>query len=396
MSTTASIEELILVNMSTWKRRHLSHYKNGFRENLCCGDKFIRCLTTSPEKGRYNQHGYVIVGPFGEELGSILWDERGYTTGFRVNEIGIKRAKLKLDKCNAEIERKMRKYEAEELDYMKEHLSKMCGCSKEEITIERIIPGLNFNDNCSIIFRGPQIEGKSNFLGCVEWDHNGKFIDFEPAEDTIMAIRRFYKARERALMERARNKSVNRTVEQKQERKISLGKELVGFIKCYVKEIAVTVALIIAISSSVHFFQGQLNPDYTNDSYNAGYQVVSIETHRTEDNQHYWYDYWDIAERYDDSYDFDSWVYGVFDNVGWNQESKIECMNEVFEKLAANDITVYSSFVDYCESKGVCVEKDGKLVVDTKAYREFVENYMRQLNEGTVDKSAEKKSGFRI
>lgn len=396
MSSTVSMDDIISVNMSTWKRRHLSHYKNGFRETLCCGDKFIRCVTTSPEKGRYNKHGYVIVGPFGEELGSILWDERGYTTGFRVNEIGLKRAKLKLDKTNADIERKMHQYEVEELDYMREHLSKMCGCKKEAITIERIVPGLNFNDNCSIIFRGPQIEGKSNFLGCVEWDHNGKFIDFEPAEKNIMAIRQFYIARERAAMERARNKSVNRTVQQKEEREISLGKELVGFIKSHVKEIAITTALLITLSSSINFFKAELNRDFINPAYEAGYQVVNVETHRTDDNQNFWYDYWDIAARYDDSYDFDSWVYGVYDNVGWNQESKIDCMNEVFQRLAANDITEYSSFVEYCEAKGLCKEKDGKLVVDARAYREFIRNYMTQLNGESLDNEEEKNSIFRI
>ena len=396
MGNAVSVEELISVNMSTWKRRHLSHYKNGFREELGCGDKYIRCVTTSPEKGRYNKHGYVIMGPFGEELGAILWDERGNCSGFRVNEIGFQRAKLKLDKLYTDIERKMHKYEVEELDYMIEHLSKLCGCRKQDITIERIVPGLNFNDNCSITFRGPQIEGKSNFLGCVEWDNNGKFIDFEPADKNIMAIRQYYKSRERAAMERARTKSVNRTVQQQEERQVSLGKELAGFIKSHVKELAVVTALVIALSSSVNFFKGEINKDYANPDYEAGYKIVSVETHRTQDNQNYWYDYWDIAGGYDYSYDFDSWVYGVYDNVGWNQESKIDCMNEVFDKLEANGVTEYSSFVEYCESKGLCKEKDGKLVVDAKAYREFVKDYMLKLNSGSLEEVEDKKSGFRI
>ena len=151
-----------------------------------------------------------------------------------------------------------------------------------------------------------------------------------------------------------------------------------------------------ALASSVVSMGNALNPDYVNDSYNAGYQAVSYETHRTQDNQGYWYDYHDIAARYDEQYDFDSWVYGTYKNVGWNQQSKLSCMDEVFDALEDRGITEYDSFLEYCDAKGVCIEKDGKLVIDTKEFRKLTEDYMRQLNAGTVENVEDKKSGFRI
>lgn len=386
-------EEYVLNQLNDWKRRHLSYYKQGFARTLEIGDKRIRCMSSNPGDGKF---GFVLMGPFNTELGSIYWNLRGETRGFSVNEAGCRRVKAKLDSINKKIDKEMREWLDENLEYMKSHLAKLCGCNKKDITIERIVPGYNFNDNCSIIFRGPQIEGRDNYLGDVQWDQNGNFLDFEPDDENIMEIRRFYKTREKAIMERARNKSVNRTVEQQKEREISLGKELVGFITSHVKEIAVTAAIFIALTSSVNFFKAELNPDYINDAYNAGYHAVSVETHRTQDNQNYWYDYHDIAARYDESYDFDSWVYGTYKNVGWNEESRLDCMDEVFDALEDRGITAYDSFLEYCEAKGVCKEKNGKTVIDTKEYRELVEDYMRSINGGSLENTDEKKSGFRI
>ena len=397
MSNTALKDEIVSVNMATWKNRHYSHFKNGFVQTLGCGDKLVRLRKTSPKNRRYPYNGYVVVGPFEEELGYILWDEDGYTSGFQVNEIALKRAKIKLEKVYTKIDKEMRDWEAENLDYMYEHLAKMCGCRPDEIHHEKIAPWYNFNDNCAIIFRGPKVEGAGSFLGAVQWDAEGNFYDFKPQDKNIMEIRKYYQARDKALMERARNKSVNRTVQQKQEREISLGKELAGFIIRHAKHIAVGVALFVALSAGINEFKTTiLNPDYENTAYEAGYHAVSMETHRTQDNQGYWYDYWDIARSYDDSYDFDSWVYGTYNNVGWNTSSKLDCMDELFSKLCASGVTEYHSFLEYCESKGVCVEKNGKLVVDTSEYRKLVEDYMRSINEDTVEQTAAKESGFRI
>ena len=103
--------------------------------------------------------------------------------------------------------------------------------------------------------------------------------------------------------------------------------------------------------------------------------------------------------RYDEKYDFDSWIYGTYKNVGWNQESKISCMDEVFDALEDRGITEYDSFLEYCDAKGVCVEKNGKLVIDTGKFSKVTEEYMNDLNSGEKevdDTLSNESSGFRI
>ncbi len=294
---------------------------------------------------------------------------------------------------DSRITREMNSWSKSEYQYIVTHLAKLCTCNAKYISCIQIYPGDKPGYDCGFVFFGPVINGKDTMLGEIRWDRRGRCTDFIPYEDTIMEVRT-YLARRRA--EKARAKSVNRSLEQSKEREVSLGKELAGFIKTHVKEIFATACLIAAISSSVVSMGNALNPDYVNDSYNAGYQAVNYETHRTNDNQGYWYDYSDIAARYDESYDFDSWVYGTYKNVGWNQSSKLDCMDEVFDALEDRGITEYDSFLEYCESKGVCVEKKGKMTIDTKEFSKLTEDYMRSLNEGTLDNTEEKKSGFRI
>lgn len=291
------------------------------------------------------------------------------------------------------ITKEMNEWSHAEYQYIVVHLAKLCTCNSKYISCIPIYPGDKPGYDCGFVFFGPRINGKDTMLGEIRWDSRGRCTDFIPYEDTILEVRN-YIARRRA--ERARQKSVNRSLEQAQEREVSLGKELVGFIKTHVKEIAATACLVAALASSVVSMGNALNPDYINDSYNAGYQAVSYETHRTQDNQGYWYDYYDIAGRYDEQYDFDSWVYGTYKNVGWNQESRLSCMDEVFDALEDRGITEYDSFLEYCEAKGVCIEKKGKVVIDTKEFCKLTEDYMRQLNAGTVEKTEDKKSGFRI
>ena len=69
-------------------------------------------------------------------------------------------------------------------------------------------------------------------------------------------------------------------------------------------------------------------------------------------------------------------------------------MDKVFDALEDRGITEYDSFLEYCEAKGVCIEKDGKLVIDTKEFSELTEDYMRQLNKGNDNK--DKKSGLKV
>ena len=54
-------------------------------------------------------------------------------------------------------------------------------------------------------------------------------------------------------------------------------------------------------------YTGKRVYDPLTDTYSTGYWI--------KDNQGYWYDYHDIAGRYDEQYDFDSWVYGTFSSA---------------------------------------------------------------------------------
>lgn len=122
--------------------------------------------------------------------------------------------------------------------------------------------------------------------------------------------------------------------------------------------------------------------DTSNVSFDAGYHAVAEETHRTSDNQGYWYDYYDIARSFDaETMDFDAFVYGNYKQVGWNTESKLDCMDELFYQFNLCGITDCTSFLSYCEGKGVCKEVDGKMQVDTKAYEKAVREYLASLNE---------------
>ena len=132
----------------------------------------------------------------------------------------------------------------------------------------------------------------------------------------------------------------------------------------------------------------------TNVSVDYGEDAVSVGTHPASDPGKYWYDYREIALEYDaKSMDFDSFVYGAFRRIGWNESSALECMDHLFSQLHSCGYTDYSSFASYCASKGACREVDGRLVVDTDKYRDLVREYIQSLN--SVEKQQEDVNGFR-
>lgn len=196
--------------------------------------------------------------------------------------------------------------------------------------------------------------------------------------------------------ELARKKSVNRTREQAQQREREYEKSIYrkgrreGYTsgaKNGLKKGFITGAIVAIIACS-GFTMGKdalvsrFGSDYSNPSVTAGYQVVGAETHRTDDMQNYWYDYYDIARGFDaETMDFDSFVYGNYRRVGWNESSRLSCMDELFYQFHSLGLTDFNSFVAYCEDKGVCKEVDGKLEVNTKAYENAVRAYIASLNE---------------
>lgn len=213
---------------------------------------------------------------------------------------------------------------------------------------------------------------------------------------------------DRDSYEYSRLKSVNRSQEQEQLRQIVYSKKdmrdarresFAKGAKAGLKRGFATGA-IIAILAYSGFSLGKnaimtaINTNYDNPSVDAGYHAVSEETFRTQDNQGYWYSYYDIAKSYDaDTMDFDAFVYGNYKNVGWNEASKLSCMDELFRQFNMCGITDCSSFLSYCEGKGVCKEVDGQMQVDTKAYESAVRDYLASLNE--VQELEDNIDGFR-
>lgn len=257
------------------------------------------------------------------------------------------------------------------------YLAQQCTCSTKYISCIEVDPRIKPGYDPGFVFFGPN----DVMLGEIRWNRRGECTDFLEYKDNILEVRQMI-ARKRA--ERARAKSVNSSLQEAKfrERPYRTGmQELAYFVKRNVKEVVATAAFVAVMATSIISMNNMLHPSYINDSYNSGYQAVNIETHRTNDNSGYWYDYSDIAGRYDpETMDFDSYVYGTYKNVGWNQESRIDCMENLFYQFKLEGHTYYSSFKDYCIAKGACKERNGVTVIDTAKFCDIMEEYMESLN----------------
>ncbi len=152
-----------------------------------------------------------------------------------------------------------------------------------------------------------------------------------------------------------------------------------GFIAGAIATILLSGTLVLGYNG-VKGFVEDINT--SNVSVEYGYNAVRSGTRPAQEPGAYWYDYYDIASEYDsENMDFDSFVYGAFNKIGWNKSSTLNCMNHLFSDLHQLGYTEYSSFDSYCSAKGACKVVDGKLVVDTDKYKEIIIDYIQTLNE---------------
>lgn len=268
-----------------------------------------------------------------------------------------------------------KEYYSEVVNYLAQQLN----CSTNRISSREYSPTINPNYDAGFVFVGPN----NTKLAEIRWRKSGRCTGLFEYSDNIEEERQKIVINN---VRRAREKSVQESIDRgKRTNAIPYRKgtqEYANAVKRQVSKAIVTVASIAMIAGGVIGIYNITHPDYINDSYNSGYQAVNIETHRTSDNENYWYDYGDIAERYDpETMDFDSYVYGAYRNVGWDQQSRIDCMESLFRQLNIQGITNYSSFLDYCVAKGAVVEKGGDLTIDTRTFSDVMEEYMRELNE---------------
>lgn len=75
---------------------------------------------------------------------------------------------------------------------------------------------------------------------------------------------------------------------------------------------------------------------------------------------------------YEDSKDYDSYIYQLYTIAGWNSESKIDVLDLFLESSG-------TTFDEYLTKRGFTKEENGKIVIDYKAYEKAAENYVNTL-----------------
>ncbi len=147
-----------------------------------------------------------------------------------------------------------------------------------------------------------------------------------------------------------------------------------GFIRGALAGFAVISALTFGYNGIVkltHKYPVNISFETATESYHKNSNITS-------DNKGYWVDFDKVARSYNpEEMDIDSFLYGVFCglcNVG--EETRLEDMNTLVHHLYMSNKTEYSSFVLYCEARGLCYEEDGKLKIDVDKYKKALRDYM--------------------
>lgn len=119
--------------------------------------------------------------------------------------------------------------------------------------------------------------------------------------------------------------------------------------KARLKLLAVAVALVTSVAvSCVPGAIKTVSDNWTVNKLMTSFhsEYVKPETHRTDDNQHFFYDYDDIAKHLEEYGDFDEAVYLLNRDIGYYQTGQVLKW------------TPYDSFTGYLEAKGYKDEED--------------------------------------
>lgn len=119
--------------------------------------------------------------------------------------------------------------------------------------------------------------------------------------------------------------------------------------KARLKVLAASVAVVTTVAVScvpgaIKTVSDNWTVNKMMNSFHAEY--VTPETHRTDDNEHYFYDYGDIARHLEEYGDFDEAVYLLNRDIGYYQTGQVL------------RYTPYESFTNYLEQKGYKDEED--------------------------------------
>ena len=168
--------------------------------------------------------------------------------------------------------------------------------------------------------------------------------------------------------ERARRKSRNvARVEYKQEVfRVDLDK-LKKLITVSALALTVLVSSLTGVAvKGVNNLQDQAQINEYLSQYSS---IVSENTHRTDDGQHYWYDTYDIEKEVSNNPEtFSEELYAVYNKIGYNDENKIDHMNKI-----VNHTGNYSDFDDYLTKNGF-VNEDGS--PSRENYEDYSDQYI--------------------
>lgn len=178
-----------------------------------------------------------------------------------------------------------------------------------------------------------------------------------------------------ALCNNYKNKSLDKKPMTIRERKkYEAHKKLMSLLKkvtcAFVTSAVVTVSAVSMINT--------INKEKEYRSlYHDASSIVSENTHRTADMEHYWIDYYKVAEGLATlDGDFNVNIYGVYESVGWDNESTIDQMNTIMRYCHELNITNYKDFEDLCRQNGFC---NSKGEIDLGKYRSSMRNYLENI-----------------
>ena len=182
-----------------------------------------------------------------------------------------------------------------------------------------------------------------------------------------------------ALYNNLHKKSLDQGIMIVRDRKqYSAHKKLMGLLK-KVTCAFVTSAVVSVSAYSIISMVNEINTEKEmREIYHDASSIVYENKHLTEDKEHYWIDYYKVAEGLATlDGDFNINIYGVFKSVGWNEESTIDQMNTIIRYCNQLELTDYKNFEDLCRQNGYC-DKDGN--IDLKKYRESMREYIGNTN----------------
>lgn len=153
-----------------------------------------------------------------------------------------------------------------------------------------------------------------------------------------------------------------------------------GFLKkSYIVLGAAAIVVGIGLSSAI----SKIDNKITSNSYvYYNRTIVTENTHRTSDNQNFWYDTDDIAfeiSTLDESVDKDAIIYATYMNLDYNRTDN---MNDVMRALKkyedeTSKFKKYNSFAEYVIDFGF-VKENGE--ADIEEYKKYMDGYVCNLS----------------